>query len=106
MGSHGGATPEEQLGVLAHYGVTEATMGCPLLATMEVVQVGEALGLPVWLDALADEADWTAIVNRIKPHTDFKGSIRVRPLQDADDRPRGLSEKGILLKLTLHSQVI
>ena len=48
MGSHGGATPEGQLSVLAHYGITEATMGCPLRATMEVVQVGEALGLPTW----------------------------------------------------------
>jgi hypothetical protein len=39
------------------------------------VQVGEALGLPVWLDALAAEADWIGVVNRVKPHTDFKGSI-------------------------------
>jgi hypothetical protein len=42
---------------------------------MEVVQVGEALGLPVWLDRYAAEADWIGLVNRIKPHTDFKGSI-------------------------------
>jgi hypothetical protein len=75
MGSHGGATPEGQLSVLAHYGISEAAMGCPLHATMEVVQVGEALGLPVWLDRLAGEADWIGVVNRIKPHTDFKGTI-------------------------------
>ncbi len=75
MGSHGGGTAEGQLDVLAHYGITEATMGCPLRATMDVVQVGEALGLPVWLDKLASEADWIGIVNRVKPHTDFKGSI-------------------------------
>jgi hypothetical protein len=50
-------------------------MGCPVRATMEVVQVGETLGLPVWLDKLAAEADWIGIVNRVKPHTDFKGSI-------------------------------
>ena len=75
MGSHGGGTAEGQLSVLEHYGITEATMGCPVCATMEVVQVGEALGLPVWLDKLASEADWIGIVNRIKPHTDFKGSI-------------------------------
>jgi hypothetical protein len=75
MGSHGGGTAEGQLSVLEHYGITEATMGCPVRATMEVVQVGEALGLPVWLDKLASEADWIGIVNRIKPHTDFKGSI-------------------------------
>jgi hypothetical protein len=75
MGSHGGGTPDGQLSVLAHYGITEATMGCPVRATMEVVQVGEALGLPVWCDRYAAEADWIALVNRVKPHTDFKGSI-------------------------------
>ena len=75
MGSHGGATPEGQRAVLAHYGITEATMGCEIRATMDVVQAGEALGLPVWLDRLASEADWIGLVNRIKPHTDFKGSI-------------------------------
>jgi hypothetical protein len=75
MGSHGGGTAEGQLSVLEHYGITDATMGCPVRATMDVVQVGEALGLPVWLDTLASEADWIGIVNRVKPHTDFKGTI-------------------------------
>ena len=75
MGSHGGGTPEGQLSVLEHYGITESTMGCPIRATMEVVQVGEALGLPVWLDRRASEADWIGLVNRVKPHTDFKGAI-------------------------------
>jgi hypothetical protein len=75
MGSHGGGTAEGQLSVLAHYGITAATMGCPLRATMEVTQVGEALGLPVWLDRYASEADWIGLVNRVKPHTDFKGTI-------------------------------
>lgn len=75
MGSHGGGTPEGQVAVLAHYGITEATMGCPVRATMEVVQIGDALGLPVWLDRYAAEANWIGLVNRIKPHTDFKGSI-------------------------------
>src|SRR3989442_4958968 len=75
MGSHGGGTAEGQLAVLEHYGITEATMGCPIRATMDVVQVGEALGLPVWLDAYAAEANWIGLVNRVKPHTDFKGSI-------------------------------
>jgi hypothetical protein len=75
MGSHGGATPDGQRAVLAHYGITEAAMGCQIRAGMDVVQVGEALGLPVWLDAIAAEADWIGLVNRIKPHTDFKGSI-------------------------------
>jgi hypothetical protein len=75
MGSHGGATAEGQRSVLAHYGITESTMGCEIRAGMDVVQVGEALGLPVWLDRIAAEADWIGLVNRVKPHTDFKGSI-------------------------------
>jgi hypothetical protein len=75
MGSHGGGTAEGQLSVLEHYGITETTMGCPIRATMDVVQVGEALGLPVWLDRWASEADSIGLVNRVKPHTDFKGSI-------------------------------
>src|SRR2546421_8224651 len=75
MGSHGGGTAEGQLSVLEHYGITEATMGCPVRAPMDVMQVGEALGLPVWLDRYAAEADWIGLVNRVKPHTDFKGSI-------------------------------
>src|SRR5262245_38313783 len=75
MGSHGGATAEGQRDVLAHYGITEATMGCEVRAGMEVVQVGEALGMPVWLDRIAAEADWIGVVNRVKPHTDFKGEI-------------------------------
>jgi len=75
MGSHGGGTPQGQLSVLEHYGITEATMGCPVRATMDVVQVGEALGMPVWIDRYAADADWIGLVNRVKPHTDFKGSI-------------------------------
>ena len=75
MGSHGGGTAEGQRSVLEHYGVTEATMGCPVRATMDVVQVGETLGLPVWLDRYAAEADWIGVINRIKPHTDFKGEL-------------------------------
>src|SRR5262252_764817 len=75
MGSHGGGTAEGQRSVLEHYGVTEAAMGCPVRATMDVVQLGEALGLPVWLDRYASEADWIGIINRVKPHTDFVGEI-------------------------------
>ena len=75
MGSHGGGTADGQLSVLEHYGITEATMGCSVRATMDVVKVGEALGLPVWLDAYAAEATWIGVVNRVKPHTDFHGPV-------------------------------
>ena len=76
MGSHGGGTADGQLDVLRHYGITEDSMGVPLRATMEVVQLGETPdGLPVWLDKYASEADHVGVINRVKPHTDFSGAI-------------------------------
>lgn len=76
MGSHGGATPEGQRSVLEHYGITEETAGVPVKATMDVVELGKTeLGLPVFLDRLAAEADYVVPLNRIKAHTDFNGSI-------------------------------
>ena len=76
MGSHGGATPEGQRSVLEHYGITEETAGVPVKATMDVVELGTTeLGLPVFLDRLAAEADYVVPLNRIKAHTDFNGSI-------------------------------
>jgi hypothetical protein len=72
MGSHGGATPEGQRDVLRSLGVTEARVGCPILATMDAVQLGATThGLPVYFDRYAAEADGIIIVNRVKMHTDF-----------------------------------
>ncbi len=75
MGSHGEATAEGQLKILAHYGITEASMGCPMKSSMEVVHIGEAKGLPVFCDKNAWEADHIVVVGRIKAHTDFDGEI-------------------------------
>src|SRR5215211_5269457 len=41
MGSHGGATAAGQLEILAHYGVTDDAMGCPIRARMDTVHLGE-----------------------------------------------------------------
>ena len=74
MGSHGGATASGQKAILASYGIDESTMGAPVDATMDVVQVGETEdGVPVVLNRLAEEADAVVLVNRIKPHTSFRG---------------------------------
>jgi hypothetical protein len=74
MGSHGGATAEGQRAVLASYGVTEAAMGCPILASMEVVALPSAgLEHPLFLDRHAAAAEGIVLINRIKPHTDFHG---------------------------------
>jgi len=76
MGSHGGATTEGQRGVLARMGFTEKSMGVPIRATMDVVQVGTTPdGLPAYVDAIAAQADGIIVVNRIKPHTSFRGTI-------------------------------
>ena len=77
MGSHGGATPEGQLEVLASYGITPGTMGCEIRSSMETVELGEVRpGVPVFVDRHAyEEADLIIPVNRVKPHTDFTGSI-------------------------------
>ena len=47
MGSHGGATAEGQREVLAGYGITEETMGCPILSSMEAVRIGTHLAASV-----------------------------------------------------------
>ena len=77
MGSHGGATAEGQLALLAHYGMTPATLGCPIHASMETVRLGEVEdGVPVWFDRIAHErADVVIPVGRVKPHTDFHGPV-------------------------------
>jgi hypothetical protein len=41
MGSHGGATPEGQVAVLAQLGVTDSYIQAPILSSMDVKQVGE-----------------------------------------------------------------
>ena len=75
MGSHGGASAEGQLAVLAAGGITEERVGAPIRATMEVVQVGEVDGVPLFIDGLAQAARGIVLVNRIKPHTDFAGPM-------------------------------
>ena len=39
MGSHGGATAAGQAEVLAHLGITEESVGCPIVSSMEVVEI-------------------------------------------------------------------
>ena len=73
MGSHGGATAEGQLEMLATYNVTEASMGCPILSSMDVVQISTLPdGTPVYCDKNAAAADGIVILNKVKPHTDFR----------------------------------
>lgn len=76
MGSHGGATPEGQTNVLAEYGITAQSLGVPIDAGMEVRKIGTASGgREVVFSAAALQADGIVVINRIKPHTDFRGTL-------------------------------
>lgn len=76
MGSHGGAVAEGQVKLLAELGFTPESLGCPIEATMEVVQLGiTSHGLPVYFDANAAKADAVIVVNRIKSHTSFDREV-------------------------------
>ncbi|OAI52317.1 [Fe-S]-binding protein [Planctomycetaceae bacterium SCGC AG-212-F19] len=76
MGSHGGGTAEGQRAVLESYGITEAFVGAPIRASMEVVSLGETPeGWPVVLDRHAAEANHIAVIGRVKPHTGYHGPI-------------------------------
>ncbi len=74
MGSHGGASAEGQREVLHNLGITEEAMGAEIVSGMEVNEIGRTpKGLPVYIDRNACEADGIILLNRVKPHTSFRG---------------------------------
>jgi hypothetical protein len=74
MGSHGGGTAEGQRDLLAGFGVTEESVGCPVRCEMDTVILGtNGFGLPIHFDRNAHGADGIVLLNRIKPHTSFTG---------------------------------
>src|SRR5215468_3727641 len=76
MGSHGAASAQGQADVLAHYGITESTMGCPVISQLEVVSLGKtADGIEAFMDQAAYESDGVMLIGRVKWHTDFTGKI-------------------------------
>ena len=76
MGSHGGGVAENQQQILAGYGITESSMGVPVRASMDTIQIATSeTGIPVYADKIACSADYIIPINRIKVHTDFKGPI-------------------------------
>jgi hypothetical protein len=94
MGSHAGGTAESQRQLLYDYGLTESVLGCPIRSSMETVVLGNiginsndtandmALDnpvfsdcIPVHFDRITSEADHVFLVNRIKSHTRFSGTI-------------------------------
>ena len=80
MGSHGGATAEGQVEVLAGYNITEETMGCPIKSCMDTVMLGYSeLRKPVYLDKIAYESDGIIVSCRLKPHNAFRGDYESGP---------------------------
>ncbi len=76
MGSHGAATAAGQADVLAHYGITEASMGAPVESSLEVVRIGTTPeGIDVSMDRRAFESDGVMLCGRVKWHTDFEGDL-------------------------------
>ncbi len=76
MGSHGAATGPGQADVLAHYGITEKTMGCPIVSSLDVEPIGttpDGVEVVMAKDALA--ADGVMLCARVKWHTDFEGTL-------------------------------
>ena len=74
MGSHGGGTVEGQTEVLRHLGLTPESLGAEFEPEMDTVPAGHlSNGLPLYFSRAAMEADGIFLVNKIKPHADFKG---------------------------------
>jgi hypothetical protein len=93
MGSHGGGTAEGQMEVLESLGITERSVGAPILSSMDVEEIDQTkFGTPVLIDKNLCKADKIIVVNRIKPHTDFEGEIEsglVKMMAIGMAKPRG-----------------
>lgn len=76
MGSHGGATAEGQVELIAEFGITEESMGVPILSSMDTVVLGTtSYGATVHMDRNAYNADAVIVVARVKNHTSFRAPI-------------------------------
>ncbi len=76
MGSHGGATAEGQVKLLGELGITESSVGAPIISTMDVISLGRLeSGAEVFMSKDALEADHLVVINRVKPHTAFRSEV-------------------------------
>ena len=74
MGSHGGGTSEGQENMLKKLGITKESVGCEIISSMDVVEVGRtSKDLSVYIDKNAANADGIILLNRVKLHTSFRG---------------------------------
>lgn len=76
MGSHGAASAKGQAAVLAKYGITESSMGCPVKSALAVVDLGATPeGIQCYLDKGAYSSGGIMLLGRVKWHTDFAGKM-------------------------------
>lgn len=76
MGSHGGGNIEGQLDILNSLGITEESIGYEIIRNIDSSLLGYSdLGIPVFIIKAIFSLDGIVVVNRIKSHTDFEGSI-------------------------------
>ncbi len=76
MGSHGNATANGQVQVLKKMKITEESMGVPIISDMAVVSLGRLdVGAEIFFSKDAIEADHVVPINRVKPHTAFRGEV-------------------------------
>jgi hypothetical protein len=76
MGSHGGGTDVGQSDMLASLGVTAESVGADIRSSMTTVEIARTpSGMPLYLDEHAASADAILPVNRVKPHTCFRGPV-------------------------------
>ena len=76
MGSHNGGTANGQEEMLESLGITESSMGVPIVSSTETENIGATpSGTPVFMDKNALGADGIVVINRIKIHTAFHGRV-------------------------------
>ncbi|MHB1126391.1 MAG: nickel pincer cofactor-dependent isomerase, group 22 [Bacillota bacterium] len=74
MGSHGGGTPSGRMEILRGLGITAETIGADIWSDGESIPVSQLPGgKPVYVNQKALQLDALILVNRIKPHTSFRG---------------------------------
>jgi len=76
MGSHGGAVAKGQVEILRRLGVTEGSVGAPIKASMETIELGTTKnGAVAHLDEIASKADGIIVLGRTKTHPESTGPI-------------------------------
>jgi len=76
MGSHGGGQAQGQIKLLKSLGITEESIGAPISNSDEAIEIGRTDdGVKAFMDKKAFESDGIFVINRVKPHTSFRGDI-------------------------------